>query len=76
MPSGKDLVVMKPGPRCFYCTDDKVSISVCLRCRTKMEMFKMELERALKQAESYRIGYYRLLNEKKRTVRKGSGKNK
>lgn len=62
--------------RCFYCTDDKVSISVCLRCRTKMEMFKMELKRALNQAESYRLAYFRLLNEKHRKVTKGRGKKK
>lgn len=57
-------MAVKPALRCFYCMDDKVSISVCLRCRTKMERIKMELERVLKQAEIYRLGYYRLLNER------------
>lgn len=75
MVQGKE-VIAKQAPRCFYCMDDKVSISVCLRCRTKMEMFKMELERALEQAESYRLAYFRLLKEKRPTVTKGRGKKK
>jgi len=65
-----------PIPRCFYCMDDKVSISVCLGCRTKMERFKADLERALRQAESYRIAYFRILKENRRKMTKGPGKIK
>lgn len=34
--------------RCFYCLDPKISISVCLDCRTRLELAEAEIKR-LKQ---------------------------
>lgn len=62
-------------PPCFYCLDDKISISVCLSCRTELERTKEELKRVRKELEILRREHWKRMNGLKRTV-KGSMKRR
>jgi len=55
--------------RCFYCLDDRISISVCLGCRTELERTKDELKRVRKELEILRREHWNRMNAKKRAVR-------
>jgi hypothetical protein len=53
-----------PG-RCCYCLDDKLTVPVCLGCRTKMETALRESEARKKDAGLRKRGW----NRKMRAVR-------
>lgn len=55
--------------RCFYCLDDKISISVCLGCRSKQENAHEELKRVRKELEILRREHWNRMNAKKRAVK-------
>lgn len=55
------------GPlRCFYCLDDKVSIGVCLACRTKLERAEGENRRLRRALDLSRREFWKLLKETQR----------
>lgn len=53
---------MAEGP-CFYCLDKRVSIAICLDCRTKLEQAKKDLEWYKRAAARERAVYFRLSKE-------------
>lgn len=53
------------GP-CFYCLDEKTSICICLKCRTKLENAEAELKRLRNEMEVRKRAYFKKLNEIKR----------
>lgn len=56
---------MMDGP-CFYCLKQKVSIAICINCRTNLEKVKQEADNWKKQAEGYRKMYFKLVKERRK----------
>ena len=58
------------GDRCFYCLDEKVSICVCLSCRTRLERAERDLQDIKKMSELRQKQEWKKLNEYKRNLRR------
>jgi hypothetical protein len=55
------------GNVCFYCLDKPTGgVCVCLGCRSKLEMAKLDLERYRRNATRERSLYFRLSKENQR----------
>jgi hypothetical protein len=48
---------------CFYCHSHQVHIGVCIDCRTKFDILKLDYERLKKQAEFMRRNRWVLIRE-------------
>lgn len=60
---------------CFYCLDKRISISMCLECRGKLERARDDVQRYRREADAWRTKYWRVVNEKTRELtRKQRGK--
>lgn len=55
---------------CFYCLDSRISISMCLGCRTKLENAKDDIDRYRREAKAWERKYWQLINERKREIGK------
>jgi hypothetical protein len=55
---------------CFYCHDDKVSVCVCLSCRSRLEGAERELKDLKQQIELRRQAYFKKLNERRREIKR------
>ncbi len=60
--------------RCFYCLDDKISVGVCFDCRLKMDTFRDEIDRLKRDIEGWRKNYYKILNERRREIKRTIGR--
>lgn len=60
------------GERCFYCLDEKVSISICLNCRSRLEKAENEMKELRKQTELRRQYFWKKMNEYKRNIKRNS----
>lgn len=52
--------------RCALCLDDKNISGICHGCRSKLENAKRDADRWKKQAEAWRLSYWRIFNERNR----------
>lgn len=55
---------------CVYCLKEPVSVSICIECRTKLELAQERVSAAEKAAAAWRRGYYQLLREKENRRRR------
>lgn len=71
-PGGVSAMAPESGlpARCFYCLDDRVSIGVCLDCRTKLEDAREENKRLKRDLDLTRRSYWKLLRERERSQRR------
>lgn len=56
------------GP-CFYCKNPNVSICVCIDCRSKFELAKMDLDRLRKDRQIRTAAFFKKQKEKERRKR-------
>lgn len=54
---------------CIYCQDTKLCVCVCLGCRTKLEMAKLDLERLKKDQEIRKSLYWKSIRAKNAAAR-------
>lgn len=54
----------------MYCQDEKLLVSVCLGCRSRLESAERELRDLKKQMELRRNAYFRKLNERRREIKR------
>lgn len=55
-----------PAERCRYCLSEKVSISICLACQTKIDIQKHQMERIQRNSAYSRRAYFALSKENAR----------
>lgn len=51
---------------CFYCKGERVSICVCLDCKTKFELAQLDLTRLKKDQEIRKANYWKGVKAKSR----------
>jgi len=56
--------------RCFYCLSERISVSMCLDCRTRLERAEAELKELKKQLERRRVNFFKRVNEKNRRLKR------
>lgn len=57
--------------RCRYCLDDKVVVGLCFECQAKYERAERRAKEAERQAEAWKRSYWKLMNERKREIKRG-----
>jgi hypothetical protein len=59
------------GERCVYCLNEKVSVCICLDCKTRLERAERDLKDLKKMAELRQKQDWKKLNEYRRNLRRG-----
>jgi len=59
------------GERCVYCLSEKVSVCICLECRSRLERAERDLQDLKKMSELRQQQKWKKLNEYKRNLRRG-----
>lgn len=55
-----------PEGRCVYCLDPKVSVSICLQCRSKLEQAERDVQYLQRQIAYYRRSWFNIDKDNRR----------
>ncbi len=56
--------------RCVYCLDEKISVCICLNCKSRLEAAERDLKDLKQQIELRRQAYFKKLNERRREIKR------